>query len=85
MLVAVHRLLANVDQRAKNMIAATWDALVWYLLYYDGDTQIGDRNDSMLAYLYNVTRETWDSDKNKYAFEGHDSWLWCLVLAKLQG
>ena len=75
---------ANVDQRAKNMIAATWDALVWYLLYYDGDTQIGDRNDSMLAYLYNVTRETWDSDKNKYAFEGHDSWLWCLVLANFK-
>lgn len=75
---------ANVDQRAKNMISATWDALVWYLLYYDGDTQIGDRNDSMLAYLYNVTRETWDSEKNKYAFEGHDSWLWCLVLANFK-
>ena len=75
---------ANVDQRAKNMIASTWDALVWYLLYYDGDTQLGDRNDSMLAYLYNVTRETWDSDKSKYAFEGHDSWLWCLVLANFE-
>ena len=75
---------ANVDQRAKNMIVATWDALVWYLVYYDGDTQIGDRNDSMLAYLYNVTRETWDSEKNKYAFEGHDSWLWCLVLANFK-
>ena len=71
----------NVDQRAKNMIAATWDGLIWYLLYYDGDTQLGDRNDSMLAYLYDVTRDTWDSDKSKYAFEGHDSWLWCLVLA----
>ncbi len=74
----------NVDQRAKNMIAATWDGLIWYLLYYDGDTQLGDRNDSMLAYLYDVTRETWDSDKSKYAFEGHDSWLWCLVLANFE-
>ena len=74
----------NVDQRAKNMIWATWDALVWYILYYDGDTQLGDRNDSMLAYLYNVMRETWDSEKNKYALEGHDSWLWCLVLANLK-
>ena len=73
----------NVDQRAKNMILATWDALIWYFLYYDGDTQLGDRNDSMLAYLYNVTRDTWDSDKSKYALEGHDSWLWCLVLANL--
>ena len=71
----------NVDQRAKNMIAATWDGLIWYLLYYDGDTQLGDRNDSMLAYLYDVTRDTWDAEKSKYAFEGHDSWLWCLVLA----
>lgn len=71
----------NVDQRVKNMIITTWDALIWYFLYYDGDTQIGDRNDSMLAYLYDVMRETWDAEKNKYAFEGHDSWLWCLVLA----
>ena len=75
---------ANVDQRAKNMIWATWDLLVWYILYYDGDTQQGDRNDSMLAYLYDVMRETWDAEKSKYAFEGHDSWLWCLVLANLK-
>lgn len=74
----------NVDQRAKNMIAATWDGLIWYFLYYDGDTQLGDRNDSMLAYLYDVTRETWDAEKSKYAFEGHDSWLWCLVLANFE-
>lgn len=74
----------NVDQRVKNMILATWDALVWYFIYYDGDTQLGDRNDSMLAYLYNVSRDTWDSEKSKYAFEGHDSWLWCLVLANFE-
>ena len=74
----------NVDQRAKNTIWATWNALVWYILYYDGDTQIGDRNDSMLAYLYAVMRETWDAEKNKYALEGHDSWLWCLVLANFE-
>ena len=75
---------ANMDQRAKNMIWATWNLLVWYILYYDGDTQQGDRNDSMLAYLYDVMRETWDAEKSKYAFEGHDSWLWCLVLANLK-
>ena len=66
------------------MIWATWNLLVWYILYYDGDTQQGDRNDSMLAYLYDVMRETWDAEKSKYAFEGHDSWLWCLVLANLK-
>ncbi len=75
---------ACVDQRVKNMIASTWDGLLWYLLYYDGDTALGDRNDSMLAYLYDVMRETWDVDKSKYAFEGHDSWLWCLVLANFE-
>ena len=75
---------ADVDQKVKNLILATWNALVWYFIFYDGDTGIGDRNDSMLAYLYNVMRETWDAEKNKYAFEGHDSWLWCLVLANLK-
>jgi len=75
---------ANFDQRVKNMILTTWDALVWYFIYYDGDTQIGDRNDSFLAYLYDVSRDTWDAEKSKYAFEGHDSWLWCLVLANMQ-
>ena len=74
----------SVDQRAKNTILRTWDFLHWYITYYDGDTQLGKRNDSFLAYLYTLTRDTWDSDKSKYAFEGHDSWLWCLVLANLE-
>lgn len=75
---------ALVDQRAKNMLMRTWDGLIWYLTYYDGDTALLGRNDSFLAYLYTVSRETWDSEKSKWAFEGHDSWLWCLVLANLE-
>lgn len=71
----------SVDQRAKNTIFRTWDHEHWYVTYYDGDTQLGKRNDSFLAYLYTITRDTWDSDKSKYGFEGHDSWLWCLILA----
>lgn len=74
---------ALVDQRAKNMLMRTWDGLVWYITYYDGDTALLGRNDSFLAYLYTLNRETWDSEKSKYAFEGHNSWLWCLVLANL--
>ncbi len=74
----------SVDQRAKNTILRTWDYNHWYITYYDGDTQLGKRNDSFLAYLYTLTRDTWDSDKSKYAFEGHDSWLWCLVLANFE-
>lgn len=73
----------SVDQRAKNMMLRTWDGKVWYLTYYDGDTQLGKRNDCFLVYLYTTGRDTWDAEAAKYAFEGHDSWLWNLVLANL--
>lgn len=73
----------SVDQRAKNILWRTWDGLKWYATFYDGDTAMGVRNDSFLVYLYNMTRETWDVDAQKYAYEGHDSNLWCLVLANL--
>lgn len=73
----------SVDQRAKNMMLRTWDGKVWYITYYDGDTQLGKRNDCFLVYLYDTDRNTWDAEASKYAFEGHDSWLWNLVLANL--
>ena len=75
---------ALVDQRVKNMIARTWDGLLWYITYYDGDTGLLTRNDCFLAYLYTLSRETYDAEKGGYAFEGFDSWLWCLVLANLE-
>ena len=75
---------ASVDQRAKNILLRTWDGLVWYLTYYDGDTQLGKRNDCFLAYDYTLDRDTWDAEAGKYAFEGRESWLWNLVLANLQ-
>jgi hypothetical protein len=74
----------SVDQRAKNMMLRTWDGLKWYITYYDGDTQLGKRNDCFLVYLYTTDRNTWDAEASKYAFEGHDSWLWNLVLANLE-
>lgn len=73
----------SVDQRAKNMMLRTWDGLKWYITYYDGDTQMGKRNDCFLVYTYTTDRATWDAEASKYAFEGHDSWLWNLVLANL--
>ena len=76
--------LASVDQRAKNIIWRTWDGLIWYSLFYDGDTWEGLRNDAFLVYLYNLTRDTYDDERKKYAYEGHDSNLWCLVLANLE-
>ena len=74
----------SVDQRAKNMMLRTWDGLKWYITYYDGDTQLGKRNDCFLVYGYTTDRDTYDAEASKYAFEGHDSWLWNLVLANLQ-
>lgn len=74
----------SVDQRAKNMMLRTWDGKVWYLTYYDGDTQLGKRNDCFLVYLYTTDRDTYDAEASKYAFEGRESWLWNLVLANLQ-
>ncbi len=74
----------SVDQRAKNMLLRTWDGKVWYTTYYDGDTQLGKRNDCFLVYGYTTDRDTYDAEASKYAFEGRDSWLWNLVLANLQ-
>lgn len=68
-----------VDQRAKNMMLATWDGLKWYFLPYDADTILGSRNDSVLAYTYIITHETFDDTTGAYAFAGHDSVLWELV------
>ena len=75
---------ARVDQRAKNMLLRTWDGKIWYITYYDGDTQYGKRNDCFLAYDYTIDRDTYDAEASKYAFEGRESWLWNLVLANLQ-
>lgn len=75
---------ANVDQRVKNMIMRTWNGLLWFITFYDGDTALLLRNDCFLAYLYTLSRETYDSEKGGYAFEGFDSWLWCLVLANME-
>ena len=76
--------LMAVDQRAKNTFLRTWDGRVWWYTYYDGDTAMGKRNDAMLAYDYSLSRDTFDAERSKYAFEGHNSILWCLVLANLE-
>lgn len=71
--------LMAVDNRAKNMMFATWNGLTWFPLPYDMDTILGGRNDSLLAYLYTITHETFDASIGSYAFAGHDSVLWKLV------
>lgn len=74
----------SVDQRAKNILWRTWDGQKWYPTFYDGDTAMGMRNDSFLTYLYDMDRNTFDIEANKYVYEGHNSNLWCLVLANLE-
>lgn len=71
--------LMAVDNRAKNMMLATWDGLIWYFLPYDLDTILGGRNDSVLKYDYTITHETFDDSIGSHAFAGHDSVLWELV------
>ena len=68
-----------VDQRAKNMMLATWDGLHWYFLPYDNDTVIGERNDGKLVYDYTIDENTFDNTIGSYAYAGHDSLLWQLV------
>ena len=68
-----------VDNRAKNMMLATWDGKIWYFLPYDMDTILGSRNDSVLKYDYTITHQTIDESIGSYAFAGHDSVLWELV------
>ena len=74
----------NVDQFVKNTIHCTWDGDIWWWTYYDGDTCFGKRNDSLLAYAYNIMRDSWDTEKKKWVFEGHDSWMWCLFIANFE-
>lgn len=69
----------GVDNRAKNMMLATWDGKIWYFLPYDLDTLFGKRNDGVQKYLYTITHETFDESIGSYAFAGHDSVLWELV------
>ena len=75
---------AGKDQLAKNIIWRCWNKMIWYATFYDGDTWEAIRNDAFIVYLYNITRDSYDTERSKYAFEGHSSWLWCLVLANFE-
>ena len=68
-----------VDNRAKNMMLATWDGIHWMFLPYDMDTLWGVRNDSRLVFDYMTTFDTKDDTQDAYCFAGHDSVLWELV------
>jgi hypothetical protein len=68
-----------VDQRAKNMMLATWDGLIWWFLPYDSDTIFGVRNDGVLKYNYDIDENSFDDSIQSWCYAGHDSILWRLV------
>ena len=72
----------GVDQLAKNMLIRTWDGVMWYITYYDGDCQLGSDNKSFLTGLYNDNRQT--KRDGAYVMQGHNSWLWNLIVANMQ-
>lgn len=73
----------GVDQLAKNMLLRTWDGLIWYVTYYDGDCQLGSDNKSFLTGKYDDNRQT-KNDSGAYVMQGHNSWLWNLILANFR-
>ena len=69
----------GVDQLAKNMLPRTWDGVIWYITYYDGDCQLGSDNKAFLTGKYDDNRQT--KRDGAYVMQGHNSWLWNLMLA----
>jgi hypothetical protein len=72
----------GVDQLAKNMLLRTWDGVIWYTTYYDGDSQLGSDNKTFLTGEYDDNRQT--KRNGAYVMQGHNSWLWNLVLANFR-
>ena len=73
----------GVDQFAKNILWRTWDGRIWYPTWYDGDCQHGNDNTSMLTGRYDDNRQT--KRNGAYVMQGHDSWLWNLLIANFSG
>lgn len=70
---------AMVDQRAKNMMFASWGnegsgEYKWYPIFYDNDTCLGINNEGALSFSFNV--EGHDIIGTKYVFNGEASVLW---------
>lgn len=68
-----------VDQRAKNMMMATWDGQKWFFIPYDNDTCLGLNNKGEIAYDYLIDENTYDPALSNHAYAGHQSVLWDLV------
>lgn len=65
-----------VDQVLKNQMMTTMDGQHWFFINYDNDTILGVRNDAILAFNWDVDRDTWDFTGNSFAYAGSKSVLW---------
>jgi hypothetical protein len=75
-----------VDQRVKNMMLTFWynperSKMLAYMIFYDGDTILGVRNDGRLKYNWDLAHNTTDPELSTpsntvYAYAGHNSVLW---------
>ncbi len=72
-----------VDQVVKNAMFTSEDGVHWFYINYDNDTINGLRNDGLLIYQPNITRQTLDSTSSTgaYAYAGHESRLWNMLEA----
>ena len=67
----------GVDQTVKNAMFTTEDGIHWFYINYDNDTILGVRNDGLLKFGYDITRQSKDPEnQNAYCYAGHDSVLW---------
>ncbi len=78
----ISELFAMVDQRAKNMMMASWGNegqgdYKWYFIFYDNDTVLGINNEGANVFGFGV--EAHDPFGSGHVWNGHDSALWQLV------
>ncbi|GEM_PF-332317 len=71
-----------VDQRAKNMMMASWGNegsgdYKYYFIFYDNDTVLGINNEGVNAFSYSI--EDHDEIGDGHVWNGWDSELWKLV------
>ena len=63
--------LLMMDNRAKNMMIASWDQQKWYPIFYDMDSMLGLNNTGVNKYTFSV-----EDGIAERVFNGYDSVLW---------
>ena len=66
---------AAVDQTVKNAMFTSEDGQHWYYINYDNDTILGVRNDGLLKYGPEITRNSFDDEINDFCYAARESTL----------